>query len=121
MESNNRFSRHQRLRRSQEFGEIFERGQVVSDATLVMHGIIDRQQPARLGLSISRRVGNAVVRNRWKRLIREAYRTNYALIPEQLTIVVRPRKGAEPNLTSISNSLRRLTKLLHRRAQAHCE
>jgi ribonuclease P protein component len=52
----------------------------------------------RLGLSVSRKVGNAVVRNRWKRLIREAFRL-HILTDETikgLDLVVIPQKGIPP-------------------------
>ena len=56
--------------------------------------------PARLGLSVSRRVGNAVIRNAWKRRLREAFRKVRGRMPpgQDYIAVVRPAalpKGAE--------------------------
>ena len=48
--------------------------------------------PSRLGLTVSRRVGNAVVRNRVKRWIREAYRRQARTLPagHDLVVIARP-------------------------------
>lgn len=57
-------------------------------------------RPARLGLVVSKRVGNAVQRNRTKRLIREAFRRNAALWPAEVDLVV----IARPSLAHLSGS-----------------
>ena len=72
---------------------------------------------ARLGLSISKRVGNAPTRNRWKRLIREVFRKNRHSFPP-VDIVARPKKGATADYRAIWVSLpilvsRALRKLAH--------
>lgn len=50
---------------------------------------------SRFGVTTSRRFGNAVVRNRMKRLLREFFRTHQSLITPACDIVVIPRAGAE--------------------------
>ena len=50
--------------------------------------------PARLGLVVSRRVGNAVARNRVKRVCRECFRLRVVAIPEGIDLVVIARSGA---------------------------
>lgn len=72
---------------------------------------------ARLGLSISKRVGNAPTRNRWKRLIREVFRRNKHSLPA-LDIVARPKKGASADYQAIWASFpslitRAIRKLAH--------
>lgn len=103
-----------RIVRSADFQSIFRHGLVAADKVLVIHALTSIR-PTRLGISVSRRVGCAVVRNRWKRCIREAFRLNYGQLPKELALVVRPRKGARPNVAAISNSLVRLASGLSRR------
>ncbi len=62
----------------------------------------------RLGLSVSRKVGGAVVRNRWKRLLREVFRITREQLPVGVDLVVIPRPGAEPTLAGLLRSLPRL-------------
>ena len=52
--------------------------------------------PVRLGLSVSRRIGNAVVRNAWKRRLREAFRVARRKIPAGQDYLVVVRSGAAP-------------------------
>ncbi len=105
-----RFPAGLRIKSQGDFSRVFAGGKVVADAMLVIHAVRDPARPTRLGLSISKKVGSAPVRNRWKRLIREAFRLNYRGLPSGLLIVVRPRKGAQPEFTPIANSLQRLAR-----------
>jgi ribonuclease P protein component len=61
---------------------------------LVFHGAPAASSQSRIGISIGRRVGNAVVRNRIKRLLRESFRLDRGAWPAayDLVIVVRPHK-----------------------------
>ena len=52
--------------------------------------------PARLGISVSRRIGNAVVRNAWKRRLREAFRMVRRRIPSGHDYLVVVRSGKAP-------------------------
>jgi ribonuclease P protein component len=60
-----------------------------------------------------------VARNRWKRLIREAFRLSGAELPAGFDLVVRPQKGAVADFESVSRSLpalaRRISKRLEKR------
>ena len=73
---------------------------------------------SRLGLSISKKVGNAVVRNSWKRLIREGFRRQKNELPAGIDFVVRPRKGACPDHRAIHDSLKKLLQRLDRKMPA---
>jgi ribonuclease P protein component len=78
---------------------------VASDDTLVVHSCENELGHPRLGLSVSRKVGGAVVRNRWKRLLREAFRLRRPDLPQGVDLVVVPRAGTLTDLSAITESL----------------
>ena len=98
-----------------EYAELFTRGKVATDGTLVVHALRAAGGPTRLGLSMPKKVGNAPHRNRWKRLIREAFRRHKAQLPSGLLLIVRPRRGARPDSFQIERSLLRLAERLDRK------
>ena len=109
-----RFPKSKRVVRQRDFDRLFKTGRVIADSVLVIHTAANSLSRPRLGISMSRKVGNAVMRNRWKRLIREAFRRLQHILPGSVDYVVRPRKGAMPEYESIYRSLascgKRLTK-----------
>lgn len=70
-----RFGRSQRLKRPAEFRAVYAYRARASDGRLVVYVRPNGLAEARLGLSVGRRCGGAVERNRIKRLLREAFRT----------------------------------------------
>ena len=69
-----RFPRRGRLSRSAEFERVYRQGRSVSNRHLVLYSFPNETvERPRLGLSVSRKVGGAVERNRVKRLLREAF------------------------------------------------
>ncbi len=86
-----------------------------SDGNLLVFWAANGLPHCRLGLSVSRKVGGAALRNRWKRLIREAFRTSRSRLPEGLDLVVIPRKTDKPELCQIQNSLADLAHRIARR------
>ncbi len=103
-----RFQKHHRIRLQADFDRVFKTGEVVSDATLVIHACRNELGYSRLGLSISKRVGSAPVRNQWKRWIREAFRLNRSALPTNVDFVVRPRREAQGSFQAIQSSLKKL-------------
>ena len=87
----------------------------MADDVLIVYGRENRLAASRLGLSVSRKIGNAVVRNRWKRLIREAFRHLPPDFAQGLDLVVLPRRGRHPRFARIERSLQALILRLQKR------
>lgn len=92
-----RFPRTARLRRPLDFKAVYAGRTSVAAGPLVLYGL---RRPdngvSRLGLSVSRRVGHAVVRNRWKRRLRDVFRRLRERLPAGLDIVVVVRAAGPP-------------------------
>ncbi|NLN94525.1 MAG: ribonuclease P protein component [Candidatus Hydrogenedens sp.] len=86
------FPRTRRLTARHEYDQVFARGEKIWGRFYVCHVWIDSTKGSRLGLVVSRKVGNAVVRNRVKRHIREFFRLHHVLLQPgmQLVVVARP-------------------------------
>ena len=93
------FTRRQRLTHARQFDAVYAGKVQRSRGPLAVHGIPNGLEFCRLGLSVGRRVGGAVARNRAKRLVREAFRLEREALPSgqgqglDLIVVVRPSAG----------------------------
>ncbi|MEI6239613.1 MAG: ribonuclease P protein component [Planctomycetia bacterium] len=88
------FAKAARIWRPSDFERVFTARWTAAANGLVLHAVPSECHPAvaRLGVSVSRRVGNAVVRNRWKRRLREAFRrVRGRLPPADYVVVVKAR------------------------------
>ena len=103
-----RFPRSSRLRSRLDFGRVYRRRRSVSDVRLIVYGLANGSDRSRLGLSVSRKYGNAVARNRFKRLVREAFRLSRRDLPTGLDLIVIPRPGVAAELSTLRESLIRL-------------
>lgn len=109
------FPKSSRLLRAREFEQVFEARQSRGDRLMIVYGRPNDMGTTRLGLVVSRKCGGAVRRNRWKRLLREAFRRRRQDLPLAYDLVVIARPPAEPDLASLETSLLRLAHQVARR------
>ena len=87
-----RFPWRHRIVRSSDYLAIYKKGRKQDAGKFVLFGRPNELGFHRLGLTVSRKVGGAVVRNRVKRLFREIFRRSSAEIPCHLDLVVNARR-----------------------------
>ena len=76
------------LKKNSDFQQVYRHGTSYANRYLVMYVLENQYMKNRLGISVSKKVGNSVVRHRVTRLIRESYRLNELLFKNSLDIVV---------------------------------
>jgi ribonuclease P protein component len=111
----NAFRPPEHLRSPADFRRVYERRRSVSDNWLIIYACENQLPHLRLGLSVARKVGSAVRRNRLRRLYREAFRLSRAEMPSGLDLVLIPRTSVEPALTELRQSLIKLVKQVARK------
>jgi len=105
-----RFQPHEHIRRPQDFQAVYDRRRSAADGTLVLYAKENGLPHSRVGLSVSKKFGIAVVRNRIRRLMREAYRLSKENVPIGYDIVLIPRPLDEYNLEPFRDSLVKLAR-----------
>lgn len=98
------------LKKNQDFRNVYRRGRSVANKYLVLYKYQNQYPKNRLGISVSKKVGNSVVRSRVTRLIRESYRlTEESIVYPGWDFIVIARGSANgATYEEISNALRQL-------------
>ena len=99
---------YERLRHNSQFRRLYQEGNRTAGSFLIVFAAKGQDGPPRFGVSVSRKVGNAVVRNRAKRLLRESF---LSLLPDiqpswEFAICARPRI-AGASFAEVREDLRR--------------
>ncbi len=94
----NRFPAALRVKRGEDFDRAYALRKRRDCGAIIVYGAPNGLPVTRLGLSVSRKVGGAVQRNRVKRMLREAFRAVRQGLPAglDLVIVARPHREWEP-------------------------
>lgn len=81
-------SRYGVLKNNRDFQKVYKNGKSYANKYLVMYVLENGTDITRIGISVSKKVGNSIVRHRLTRLIREACRLNYGDIQPGYDIVI---------------------------------
>lgn len=102
------------LKNTQEFGRVYKNGKSLANRYLVLYVLENGLDYNRIGISVSKKVGNSVVRHRTTRLIREGFRLNGDVFSKGLDLVVIARGTAKgKGQAEITGALLHLAKLHH--------
>lgn len=82
------------LKKNRQFQAVYRSGKSYANKYLVMYVMENGTGGNRIGISVSKKVGNSVVRHRITRLVRESYRLQEAMFNSGLDIVIVARKNA---------------------------
>ena len=100
------------LKKNKDFQKVYKYGKSYANKYLVMFVLENELENNRIGVSVSKKVGNSVVRHRLARLIRESFRLNGDRFQNGLDIVVIARNTAKgKNYWDISSAVLHLGKL----------
>lgn len=109
------FRKQDRLRSKIDFDRLFGLRCSVADPRLIVYGFLNGLPQTRVGFGVSKKVGSAVVRNRFRRIYREAYRLIKTELPVGMDLVLLPRSPREPILEEVKESLRKLAPQLEKK------
>lgn len=88
------FAKSDSLKNTQQFNNVYKSGKYYANKYLVMYVLKNELSTNRIGISVSKKVGNSVVRHRLTRLVRESYRLHEEMFDSGLDIVIVIRKDA---------------------------
>ncbi len=113
-----RFRPREHIRRGADFQRAFNRRRSASNDWLIVYGCENGLTHSRLGLSVGRKWGGAVVRNRLRRLYREVFRLTKSELPTGLDLVLVPRTAKLPPLATMREAFPRLVRNVVRKLEA---
>ena len=97
-----------RLQKNRTFQYVYHRGHSVACRDLVM--LFAKGKELKVGFSVSKKVGNAVIRNRIKRRLRECFRPHLGDVKPGLYVIVARPSAAEATFQSLQKDVRYLLK-----------
>ena len=98
--------------KNKDFQIIYKKGKSYANKYLIMYVLNNKKEENRLGISVSKKVGNSVVRHRITRLVRESYRLQKDKFQTGYDIIVIARSNAkDKSYSEIESALLHLAKL----------
>ena len=83
------------LKKNRDFQNVYRKGKSYANKYFVMYVLENNSRENRIGISVSKKVGNSVIRHHITRLVREAYRLHEEMFNSGLDIVVIARSSAK--------------------------
>jgi len=102
------------LKKNEQFQFVYKNGKSYANKYLIMYVKKNGLEKNRIGISVSKKVGNSVVRHRVTRLVRESYRLHESIFNSGLDIVIVGRPSAATvGYQEVESALLHLSKLHH--------
>lgn len=110
------YSKDFRLKSSRQYQQVLERAKGIRGKYIMLHVYHNVSHPyTKLGIVASKKYGKAIDRNRFKRIVREAFRKVRSSFPVGTQMVIRPRKQAViAKMHDILDELLELSETLYR-------
>ena len=105
-----RFPSERRIRKRADFRAVYDGGVRRGASCFTVFALATNSRlPGRVGLTVTRKIGNAVARNRCKRRLREAMRKNWKVLPEGVNVVLHARRSlARARTAQVENEIARV-------------
>jgi ribonuclease P protein component len=102
-----------RIKKNQEFQDAFKNGRSFANRQFIVYALKKEGQPYfRIGLSVSKKIGNAVMRNQIKRYVRQSVlELMDQLLPENDYVIIARKPVAEMDFSEVKKSLTHVLKV----------
>jgi ribonuclease P protein component len=105
-------NKSQRIKKNKEFQTVFKKGKSFANRQFIVYVLKNDQPEFRIGLSVSKKVGNAVTRNRIKRYIRQTFlELENDLLPNADYVIIARQQAASLDFHESKKSLEHVLKI----------
>lgn len=91
--SDQKFPKSDRVLKREGFRRVYEQGRKIQSGLFTAFLVANQTGSPRIGITVTRKIGNSVERNRARRLLREAFRKNKWLAPHGVDIVINVKRA----------------------------
>ena len=100
------------LKLNRDFRRLYYKGSSAVHPLIVTYASKNRLGYNRIGITVTKKIGTAVMRNRVKRVLRECFRLHQALLPPALDLVIVPKRQLKPEQLTLAAASRELVPLM---------